>query len=166
MSDILAIVMTESDVVGEYAFDDPRGIRRFPYTGYPLTYGSVQGTEVHNDGEVYAAIGWRLFEIYRREGISRDVLLDDLIDGMNYTPPSPRFEDMRDGILASVARSGGGRECLVWEAVARYGVGVGAQAQTANGVGLSGAGGPAQTPVPKVRVTQSFAVPAQCQPAP
>jgi hypothetical protein len=163
MSDILAIVMNENDVVGEYAFDDPLGIRRFPYTNYPLSYGSVQGTEVHNDGEVYAAIGWRLFQIFQREGISKDLLLDDLIDGMNYTPPSPRFEDMRDGILASAASSGSGRECLVWEAFARYGVGVGAHAQTANGIGLSGAGGPALTPVPNVRVTESFAVPAQCQ---
>jgi hypothetical protein len=166
MSDVLSILMNEDDVVGEYSFDDPVGIRRFPYTNYPLTYRSVQGTEVHNDGEVYAAIGWRLFQIYQREGISKDVLLDELIDGMNYTPSSPRFEDMRDGILASVASAGSGHECLVWEAFARYGVGVGAHAQTANGIGLSGAGGPALTPVPNVRVTESFAVPAQCQPAP
>ncbi len=166
MSDVLSILMNENDVVGEYAFDDPLGIRRFRYTNYPLTYRSVQGTEVHNDGEVYAAIGWRLFQIYQREGISKDVLLDEIIDGMNYTPSSPRFEDMRDGILASVGATGSGHECLIWEAFARYGVGSGAHAQTANGVGLSGAGGPALTPVPNVRVTESFAVPAQCQPAP
>lgn len=164
MSDVLAILMNEDDVVGEYAFDDPLGIRRFPYTNYPLTYGSVQGTEVHNDGEVYAAIGWRLFQIYQREGISKDVLLDEIVDGMNYTPSSPRFEDMRDGILASVAAAGSGHECLVWEAFARYGVGVGAHAKTANGLGLSADGGPAVTPVPKVQVTESFAVPAQCAP--
>ncbi|HET6953617.1 MAG TPA: M36 family metallopeptidase, partial [Acidimicrobiales bacterium] len=163
MSDILSILVNEDDVVGEYSFDDPLGIRRFRYTNYPLTYRSVQGTEVHNDGEVYAAIGWRLFQIYQRDGISKDVLLDELIDGMNYTPSSPRFEDMRDGILASVAAAGSGHECLVWEAFARYGVGVGAHAKTANGVGLSG---PAFPPVPKVQVTESFAVPAQCQPAP
>lgn len=164
MSDVLAIIINENDVVAEYAFDDPLGIRRFPYTNYPLTYGSVQGTEVHNDGEVYAAIGWRLFQIYRARGIAKDVLLDELVDGMNYTPSSPRFEDMRDGILASVAATGSGHECLVWQAFARYGVGVGAHAQTANGVGLSGAGGPAQTPVPNVRVTESFVAPAQCAP--
>jgi hypothetical protein len=163
MSDVLAILANENDVVGEYAFDDPRGIRRFPYTNYPLTYRSVQGTEVHNDGEVYAAIGWRLFQTYQAAGISKDVLLDEIIDGMNYTPGSPRFEDMRDGILASVAATGTGHECLVWQAFARYGVGVGAQAKTANGVGLSG---PAFPPVPKVQVTESFAVPAECQPAP
>ncbi|HEU4384578.1 MAG TPA: M36 family metallopeptidase [Anaeromyxobacteraceae bacterium] len=161
MSDVLAIVANENDVVGEYAFDDPLGIRRFPYTNYPLTYGSVQGTEVHNDGEVYAAIGWRLFQTYQAAGISKDVLLDELVDGMNYTPQSPRFEDMRDGILASVAAAGSGHECLVWRAFARYGVGVDAHAKTANGVGLSG---PAFPPVPKVQVTESFAVPAQCAP--
>ena len=159
MSDVLAILMNENDVVGEYAFDDPLGIRRFPYTNYPLTYGSVQGTEVHNDGEVYAAIGWRLFQVYQAAGISKDVLLDEIVDGMNYTPASPRFEDMRDGILAAVAAAGSGHECLVWRAFARYGVGVGAQAKTANGIGLSG---PAFPPVPKVQVTESFALPAQC----
>lgn len=164
MSDVLALVVNEDDTVGEYAFDDPIGIRRFPYAGYPLTYANVQGTEVHDDGEVYAAIGWRMFELYREAGISKEILLDDLLDGMNYTPQSPKFEDMRDGILASLAATGGGRACLVWSAFARYGVGVGASAQAANGIGLSGSGGPATTPVPNVRVTASFAVPPQCAP--
>lgn len=163
MSDVLAIVMNENDVVGEYAFDDPRGIRRFPYGSYPLTYRSVQGTEVHDDGEVYAAIGWRLFRDYAAAGLSKDALLDDLVDGMNFTPSSPKFEDMRNGILASIAASGGGRECLVWEAFAHFGVGVGAEAHAANGLGLTG---PAATPVPPIRVTESFAVPAACAPAP
>ena len=163
MSDVLAIVMNENDVIGEYAFDDPRGIRRFPYGSYPLTYGSVQGTEVHNDGEVYAAIGWRMFRNYGAAGLAKGALLDDLVDGMNYTPSSPKFEDMRDGILASIANAGEGRQCLVWEAFAHFGVGVGASAHSDNGNGLTG---PAATPVPPVRVVESFAVPAECQPAP
>src|SRR5262245_11357998 len=39
MSDVLAVIANENDVVGEYAFDDPRGIRNLPYTNYPLSYG-------------------------------------------------------------------------------------------------------------------------------
>src|SRR5204862_2410114 len=60
MSDTLAIILTEDDVVGEYAFDDPAGIRSAPYADYPRTYGDIApGNEVHFDGEVYGAIGWR-----------------------------------------------------------------------------------------------------------
>jgi hypothetical protein len=164
MSDVLATVVNENDVLGEYAFDDPIGIRRFPYHNYPLTYGAVSGTEVHNDGEVYAAIGWRMFELFRQQGLTQDDLLAMLVDGMNYTPQSPAFEDMRDGILASVAQSGSGRECLVWRAFARYGVGVGAHAQYNVGNAVSIGGGTDNNPNPTVRVAESFLLPAQCAP--
>ena len=52
------------DTIGEYAGSSPNGIRRFPYAGYPLTYGAVTGQEVHNDGEIYAAVVWRLIELF------------------------------------------------------------------------------------------------------
>lgn len=149
MSDVLAIVINNNDVVGEYSFSDPLGIRSAPYTNYPRTYGDVTGSEVHFDGEVYAAIGWRLWEIFQANGLTKDQLLDDLVDGMNYTPAGPTFEEMRDGILQSVANSGSGHECLIWEAFAQYGVGVGAQG-TVRG--------------PNVIVTESFTKPAQCNP--
>jgi len=147
-SDWLSILINEDDVVGEYACDDPRGIRRFPYADYPLSYGDGTGAEVHDDGEVYAAIGWRLWQIFQREGLSKDLLLDYTVDGMNYTPRRPAFEDMRHGILESVTRAGAGHECLVWEAFAAFGVGTGArgrvQGQTA------------------ARVTESFRLPPHC----
>jgi len=148
VSDWLAILINEDDVVGEYSYDDPRGIRRFPYAGYPLTYGDVSGAEVHDDGEVYAAIGWRLWEIFQREGLGRDLLLDYTVDGMYYTPARPAFEDMRHGILESVIRSGAGHECLVWEAFAAHGVGSGARGHVRG-----------QT---AVVVTESFEVPPRC----
>ena len=47
---------------------------------------------------------------------------------MNYTPSAPTVEQMRDGILQSITNSGGAQSCLVWEAFAHYGVGVGATA--------------------------------------
>jgi hypothetical protein len=126
-SDAFAVILDEDDVVGEYSFNDPLGLRSAPYTNYPRTYGDIVGSEVHLDGEVYGAIGWRLFQLYTAAGIPKSSLLDDLVDGMNYTPAGPAFEDMRDGILQSVAINNPSHECLVWQAFAQYGVGVGAK---------------------------------------
>ncbi|ACG74245.1 protease-associated PA domain protein [Anaeromyxobacter sp. K] len=152
MSDVLAVVMNEDDRVGEYAASNPLGIRTAPYTGYPRTYGDVAGTEVHLDGEVYGAIGWRLFQSFQTAGLGKSLLLDYLVDGMNYTPSTPAFEDMRDGILQAVSAAASpdaaAHACLVWDAFAAYGVGVGALGT----VDASGA----------VTVTESFAKPAGC----
>jgi extracellular elastinolytic metalloproteinase len=150
MSDVLAVIMNEDDRLGEYAFDDPLGIRRFPYTNYPRTYGSFGdiGFEVHSDGEIYGAIGWRMFQDFQNQGISKNILLDYIIDGMNFTPAGPSFEQMRDGILQSVANSGSGHECLIWDAFAHYGVGVGAVGKVKGKI---------------VVVHQSFALPPECQ---
>lgn len=150
MSDVLAVILTENDVVGEYAFDNPGGIRRDPYTDYPRTYADIApGHEVHDDGELYGAIGWRLFQNFQAANISKDLLLDDIVDGMNFTPSSPAFENMRDGILQSVANNNPSHECLVWDAFAHYGVGVGA-----TGVIVLG----------NIQVNESFALPPQCTP--
>jgi len=150
MSDVLAVIENEDDRIGEYSFDDPLGIRTFPYTNYPRTYGSFgdAGFEVHRDGEIYGAIGWRMFQTFQSHGISKDVLLDYIVDGMNFTPAGPSFEQMRDGILQAVANSGSGRECLVWDAFAHYGVGVGATGQVKGNI---------------VVVHQSFVLPSECQ---
>jgi hypothetical protein len=69
---------------------------------------------------------------------------------MNYTPPSPTFEQMRDGILQSVINAPvrHGDDCLVWRGFAKYGVGVGASAV----VGRR-----------SVAVTESFEVPKGCR---
>ena len=120
-----------------------------PYTNYGRTYGDVAGTQIHFDGEVYAAIGSRSGKIFQANGLTKDDLLDYLVDGMNFTPAGPTLKEMRDGILQSVANSNPGHECLVWEAFAQYGVGVGAQG-TVRGQ--------------KVIVTESFTKPAQCSP--
>jgi extracellular elastinolytic metalloproteinase len=147
MSDVLAIVMTENDRIAEYSEGTPLGFRSAPYTNYPRTYGDVAGSGVHFDGEVYAAIGWRLWEIFQANGLSKDLLLDYIVDGMNYTPSGPSYEQMRDGILQAAAARGLGHECLIWQAFARYGVGVGALGRAQGST---------------VRVAESFALPAQC----
>ena len=159
MSDVCAMLLTAvgdqggkltagADVVGEYSASLAGGIRRQPYAGYNLiTYGGLSGASVHNDGEVYAAIGWRLFELFGASRVSD--LLGYIVDGMNYTPPGPTFEQMRDGILQSVASdpASPGDECRVWRAFAKYGVGVGARAV----VGKKA-----------MSITESFAVPRGC----
>jgi hypothetical protein len=100
---------------------------------------------VHFDGEVYGAIGWRLWKNFQSNGIGKDQALAYLVDGMNYTPAQPSYEEMRDGILQATA--GSGHECEVWEAFAHYGVGVGAK-----GVARGS----------RVTITESFVVPAEC----
>ncbi len=147
MSDVLALLFNNTnDVVGEYAYSYSGGIRRYPYTGYPLTYKDVTGAEVHDDGEVYGAIGWRLRNNF---GGNVETLLGYIVDGMNYTPAHPAFEDMRDGILTAAGNAGADQttQCLIWEAFANYGVGVGASG-TARGS--------------KVVITESKTLPAGC----
>ncbi|HET9466850.1 MAG TPA: M36 family metallopeptidase [Vicinamibacterales bacterium] len=148
MSDVLAVVINDDDRVAEYSFSNPIGIRSAPYTNYGRTYGDIAGTGVHFDGEVYGAIGWRLWELFKAEGLTKDALLSYLVAGMTFTPAQPKFEHMRDGILSAAA--GSGHECKVWQAFAKYGVGVGASA-TVRGS--------------RITIVESFAVPAGC-PAP
>ncbi|MEA2462940.1 MAG: extracellular elastinolytic metalloproteinase [Acidobacteriota bacterium] len=140
MGDVLSILLNGDDKVGEYSSSSPLGIRSAPYTNFPRTYASVTGSEVHFDGELYAAIGWRLRELYLANGFTTDQLLRDIVQGMNFTPARPFYEHMRDGILAASTR-----DCLVWTAFAQYGVGQGAKAV------VSGT---------TVTVTESFTIPA------
>lgn len=147
MGDALAILIHENDVLAEYAFNNPAGIRSAPYTGYPRTYGDFTGTNVHFDGEIYAAIVWDLWQRFQAEGLSRDLLLDYLIEGMRFTPAGPAFEDMRDGILQAVSNRALGHECLVWGAFSEFGVGTDATSIVSKG-GPSGGG--------VVKITEDF----------
>jgi hypothetical protein len=148
-SDVNAFLVNGDDRIGEYAFSNPLGIRRYPYTGYPLTYKDVTGAEVHDDGEIYAGAMWRVLENYLSAGLTADDLQHDFVDGMNFTPATPAFEDMRDGMLQSV--DGSGRECLIWRGFAASGIGMGADGVVSrNGRSVS--------------ITESFALPAFCTP--
>ncbi len=128
MSDVLSVIVNDDPVVGEYSASDPSGIRSHSYEGYPDTYGDIKGTEVHADGELYGAIGWDLWKQYKAANLGKSVILADLVDGMNYTPAKPTYEQMRDGIVAGLTASGNqARICAVQDAFAKYGVGVGAK---------------------------------------
>ena len=148
MSDAVAFLVNGDDRIAEYSFTNEGGLRRHPYTKYPGTYASMTGAEVHDDGEIYAAIVWRLREEFIGAGVSLDVLWDYIVDGMNFTPSGPAVEDMRDGILVSTTNAELGHECLVWRSFAAFGVGEGASGT----VDASGA----------IVVTESITVPATC----
>ena len=152
MSDVLAILANDNDVVGEYSYNNAIGIRSEPYTGYSRTYGDVAGSSVHFDGEVYAATIWRLWGLFQENGLSKDTLYDYLVGGMNFTPAGPAYEDMRDGILQAAA--GTGHECLIWEAFAQFGIGDGADGSVSGGGGPFGGG--------TVTIVESFALPSTC----
>jgi extracellular elastinolytic metalloproteinase len=147
MSDGCALLInSENDVVAEYSASDARGIRSAPYTNYPRSYADVAGTGVHFDGEVYAAIVWKMIQDFGAG--NRDKLFSYIVDGMNYTRAKPAYEDMRDGILASVAAGATPADCgLVWNAFAHYGVGVGAKGVVRG---------------PRVLITPSNTVPTAC----
>jgi extracellular elastinolytic metalloproteinase len=148
MSDTLSIIINNDPVVGEYAFSDPAGIRSHSYEGYNRTYADIPFTEVHDTGELYGAIMWDLWKRYQTDNLGQSAILFDLVQGMNFTPAKPSFEDMRQGILDGLVADGHDtRACMVWDAFAKYGVGVGSSAK------VSGGG---------AKVTESFAVPAGC----
>ena len=151
MSDVLAILINDNDVLAEYSFNNTTGIRSASYTGYGRTYGDMGGSSVHFDGEIYAATIWRLWELFQDNAIDQDKLFDYLIDGMNSTPAGPAMEDMRDGILQAAA--GSGHECIIWQAFADFGIGEGASGRIQGG-GPFGGG--------RVRITESFDLPAVC----
>jgi len=145
-SDGIAMLINGDDRIAEYATSTEAGFRRAPYAGYPLTYKNVTGAEVHNDGEIYAAVIWRLIELFGDS--RRNELFRYVVDGMNFTPSTPAYEDMRDGILASVANGATPTDCtLVWQAFAQFGIGVGAQGTV--------------TPA-GVQIVESFQVPDNC----
>ena len=149
-SDVNAFLINGDDIMGDYAASSPLGIRRYRYASYPLTYGNVTGAEVHDDGEIYAAAMWRVLELYRAVGLTDADLHGDFIDGMNYTPATPAFENMRDGMLASITNrfAASGRRCMVWSGFAQYGIGVGATG-TVSRKGV-------------VSITPSFTKPSDC----
>jgi extracellular elastinolytic metalloproteinase len=148
MADVLSVIINDDPVVGEYSTSDPIGIRTASYEGYLRSYADIPFTQVHNTGELYGAIGWDLWKRYKTAGLDQSDILFDLIQGMNFTPAKPSFEEMRDGILQGlVANTHETRTCMVWDAFAAYGVGVGSSAK------VSGGG---------AAVVESFDVPSNC----
>jgi extracellular elastinolytic metalloproteinase len=148
MGDTLSIIVNDDPVVGEYSFSDPAGLRSHSYEAFDRTYADIPFTEVHDTGELYGAIMWDLWKRYKAAGLGQSDILFDLVQGMNFTPAKPSFEQMRQGILdALVTDNVGSRTCMVWNSFATYGVGVGSSAKVTGG---------------GATVNESFAVPPGC----
>ncbi len=142
---------TCDDIIGEYAYGDyTLGIRSKQYSQYTETYANWTAGEVHKDGEIYAAAMWKVLENYQAAGFTADDLLGDFVDGMNFTPSTPRPEQMRDGMISGLSGlkdPSNPRFCPIWRGFAKRGIGVGATAKVKG---------------PRVTINQSFAVPAGC----
>ena len=67
---------------------------------------------------------WYLRQQWLASGRTMDQLWSYVIDGMNFTPSFPAYEDMRDGILAAMPTQA--EDCIVWDAFAKFGIGVNA----------------------------------------
>jgi extracellular elastinolytic metalloproteinase len=164
MSDALAIYFNGDDAVAEYSTGNSNGIRSARYTGYTRTYGDFSGSSVHFNGEIYAATMWKLRELWLAKygAGAMDDLLTHVVDGMNYTPSGPAFEDMRDGILSSITNEAGpdaaaksAARCVVWDAFSQFGIGAGADGQASCNVFRC-----------TVNIAESFAKPSECSGAP
>jgi hypothetical protein len=175
MSDALSFIMYDDPVVGEYSTSSPDGIRTEPYDTWELTGRSYEDWvgEEHDDGEIYGAIIYEMWELYKNDGSIGDAqnqIMDDLVAGMTVTAGLydiwPTFVDMRDGILLTISgktdpetapAAGAVRDrwCHTWTAFAKYGVGtdqVTTQRQRGFRVTLSWSSG--------------FAVPEACEAGP
>jgi hypothetical protein len=104
---------------------------------------------VHAAGEVFAAIMWKA-----KSYLNTELAWRYFVDGMNYIPAGPKFENMRDGIVQA---AGGftADGCKIYRAFADFGVGEGASGSCATKGFLF--------PTTSWTVSQSFTVPAACQ---
>jgi hypothetical protein len=53
-------------------------------------------------------------------------MLKDFVGGLDFTPATPTFEQMRDGMLTYVSTNTT-RKCAIWKGFAAQGIGVGAK---------------------------------------
>src|SRR5687768_1284147 len=127
-SDYWAITLNNDGAVGEYATNNPNGIRRAAYTvpaaAVHDSYADVGagGFQVHRDGEVWAATLWDL-----RTQLGAAITDRIVLNGMKFTPNRPSFLNARDGILqADQSLNGGANRSAIWTVFARHGMGVSA----------------------------------------
>lgn len=133
--------LQDDGVVGAYVTGNTeRGIRSWALEDSPLQYGDIgfdiTGPEVHSDGEIWAAILWKVREdilasIGKEAG--EKVVEQLVIDAMPISAPNPSMVDMRDAILAAdTERYGGNHYDVLWSAFASRGLGVDASSNGGN----------------------------------
>jgi len=123
-SDYFAISFFNNPVQAGYISQNSvRGIRRYSYEGYPLTYedfgNGIDGYQEHDDGEIWAATLWDL-----RKSLGAAVTDRLVVNGLKSTPCSPSMTDARDAILtADQAGNDGANRRTIWTVFARHGLG-------------------------------------------
>lgn len=133
--------LQDKAVVGAYVTgNEERGIRSWALEDSPLQYGDVGfdiiGPEVHADGEIWAAILWKVREdllasLGKEAG--EKVVEQLVIDAMPISAPNPSMVDMRDAILAAdTERFGGKHYDVLWSAFASRGLGAEAASDGGN----------------------------------
>ncbi|MEY4109676.1 MAG: hypothetical protein RLZZ46_30 [Bacteroidota bacterium] len=160
-SDWLALVLTiePGDVgtsgrgIGTYVDNQNTtglGIRRFRYSTNPSvnsqTYGDLASSfGVHQYGEIWCSALWDLtWLLIDAEGFDPDwfngtggnhTAVSLVLEGMKLQPCEPGYVDARDAILAADSLLyQGAHHCLIWEAFAGRGLGLGAvQGSSDNG---------------------------------
>ncbi|CAA7257405.1 unnamed protein product [Cyclocybe aegerita] len=138
---------TRDYVIGEYVFNNRRGIRSAPYSvnraTNALSYGSLrQLNEVHSIGEVWANMLHNVYAALVDElGFSADKLTNPdgregnivfmrlFMDALSIQPCNPTFVEARDAWLtADQRRFNGANRCTVLRAFASRGLGLNAGA--------------------------------------
>ena len=161
-SDWLALFMTVNPSavnaedprgIGSYVTFQPEdgpGIRNFPYSTdmgvNPETYNDIQTTNLpHGLGSIWAQMLWEMYwnlvdrygydaDLYNGTG-GNNIAFQLTIDGMKLQACSPSFVDGRDAILlADQNNYGGANQCDIWEAFAKRGLGMSADAGSSNSV--------------------------------
>src|SRR5262249_32057438 len=123
-SDYFASSFFDNPVQGAYISQNSiRGVRRFSYEGYPLTYEDIGnsdlGYEVHDDGEIWAGTLWDL-----RKSLGAATTDHLVLDGLKSTPCNPSMTDARDAIIsADQADNAGANRTALWTVFARHGLG-------------------------------------------
>ncbi|KAH6561948.1 hypothetical protein BASA50_001003 [Batrachochytrium salamandrivorans] len=151
-SDVLALFVTSKPtdkpttkiVFGSYVLNNQRGIRSRPYTTdmkvNPLTFSDLQTRgEVHDIGEVWAAMVWEVYwNLVNKHGFSANlhdakqtkgniIAMQNVIGGLMRQPCNPTFLSARDAIIeADKSFYGGANKCEIIKGFAKRGLGLNA----------------------------------------
>ena len=123
-SDYFSSSFFNNPVQGAYiGQNSTRGVRRYSYEGYPLTYEDLGngsfGYQEHDDGEIWAATLWDL-----RKSLGATTTDRLVVNGLKATPCNPSMTDARDAILAAdQAANNGANRAAIWTVFARHGLG-------------------------------------------
>ncbi|KAF8156607.1 metallo proteinase 10 [Crassisporium funariophilum] len=142
---------TRDYTIGAYVFNNPAGLRAFPYSTNkatnPLTYAALQQTnEVHSVGEVWANMLHNVYAaLVAERGFSSEKLTNPdgpegnivfmrlFMDALSIQPCNPTFVEARDAIIqADENRYNGANKCTVFKAFASRGLGLNADASFAD----------------------------------